>query len=145
ILCMRAPLFRHELHKHLFEAQTYGTQLQKLPALLDDRLGYVGPHIPLLGGCQGIDRRTTRISAIFRHRQYSWQTLQVRLYSLFWALHFQMDGAIGLRPLGEMFWRVDCHDLTIIDDHHTVTGHTHFRQDMGAEDDRVLVSEAFNG
>src|SRR5262249_60544596 len=121
-------------------AQTHGVQLRTRPALWDDRLGDVGPHTPLLGGCQGIHRRTTRIRAIFRHCQHSWQTLQIRLYSLFWALHFQMDGAIGLRPLGEMFWRVDRHDLTIIDDHHTVTGHTHFRQYMSAEDDRVLVS-----
>src|SRR4029450_1591485 len=35
-------------------------------------------------------------------------------------------------------------DLAVIDNHYPVTRHAHFGEDMGAEDDRMVIPEVFN-
>ena len=66
-------------------------------------------------------------------------------YRRLWPLHFKMNRAIGLRTLRQVVGRIDRHDLATIDNDYPVTRHAHFGEDMGAEDDRMVVPEVFNG
>src|SRR5262249_45378590 len=106
---------------------------------------HVSPHITLFGRRQGVDGSAARVGAILRHLEHSWETLQVSQYSLLWPLHFQMNRAIGLRTLRQVVGRIDRHHLAVIDNDHPVTRHAHFGEDMGAEDDRMVVPKVFNG
>src|SRR5712691_7083384 len=145
MLRMGLPLFRDELHEHLFQAQAHRPQLQELPALLHDGLRHVSPHIALFGRRQGVDGSAARVGPILRHCEHPWETLQVCQYRRLWPLYFKMNRAIGLRTLRQVVGRVDRHDLAVIDNDHPVTRHAHFGEDMGAEDDRMVVSEVLNG
>src|SRR3989475_8093762 len=145
MLRMGLPLFRDELHEHLFQAQAHRPQLQELPALLHDGPRHVSPHIALFGRRQGVDGSAARVGPVLRHAEHPWETLQVGQDSRLWPLHFKMNRAIGLRTLRQVVGRIDRHNLAIIDNDHPVTGHAHFGENMGAEDNRMVVPEVFNG
>src|SRR5690349_4174954 len=55
-----------------------------------------------------------------------------------------MNRAIGLRTLRQVIGRIDRHNLAIIDNHHPVTRHAHLREDMGTEDDCMVMPQVFN-
>src|SRR5262245_15227130 len=144
MLRMGLPLFRDELHEHLFQTQAHRPQLQEVPALLHDGPCHVSPHIALFGRRQSVDRSATRVGPILCHCEYPWESLQVCQYNLLWPLHFKMNRTIWLRTCRQVVGRIDRHNLAIIDNDHPVTRHAHFRKDMSAEDDRMVMPEVFN-
>jgi hypothetical protein len=58
------------------------------------------------------------------------------------SVHLHLHRFRSAQPRGQVVWRVDRHDLALVDDDDSLAGLTDFRKDVRAQDDRVIAGEA---
>src|SRR5713101_8168448 len=133
-------VFRRERQEDLLQAQPHGPQLEQPPVAHDDGASEVAADVPVALGLDFVADDAV-VAIDFCDAGDPRHALEPRRGIGAGRMDLHVHCLRAPQPRDEVGRRVDGHDLALVDDPDALAGLRDLREDVGAENDRVIARE----